>query len=329
MYQEENVRKLFKVFMLMNSMSLLLLFSGCGKDDDKLVMVTTERKTEDVSVELGTKTDVDVAAATTEIPKEEASEADKAISIDAIITANKGDDLLKGGKSYKLTRQYKSNGKDDISEEYFLGFDSEGKYVQTFSNSDGYLQIADRLNGYWFVVENGVTTVLICPDDIGFNSSVDFQHNYMMFSGTGLDGDDLSILDVYRQSGELVVEMQDAKMDRYKYTLQDDYIVKSCEYSTEAGEVFCVDTVTAVDTLTLPKDIVDYRNDEDVRVVSVEYPGNDSMGGYYYLPKNIEFKLTENEYYIYADEEGSQEWKGDTPGEDGKYEDCTLYIYTE
>lgn len=319
------MRKLFKAFILMNSMSLLLLCSGCGKDD-KLVMVTTEKSTENVSIDEATKSDVQAAVATTEVPREEASEQDKAITIEQIYAANAGDEILKGGNSYKVTKQYRSNGQEALMEEYFLGFDTNGQYVQTFSTSDGYLQIADRLNRYWYVVENGVTSVLICPDQGGFDYAVDFQHNNMIFSGLGISGDELTISDVYRQNGELVVEMKDSKNEGYKYTLQDDYRVKTCDYSTEFGDVYCSDTVAKVDAYTLPKDVADCQAAVEQRQISLLYPYGDGMDDFYYISDGVEFKLTDTELKVYKDDNLMEYWEQDAVGEDGKYLETTLYL---
>ena len=77
------MRSLHKVLIIAGLLSLASVASGCGKGDDKLVMVTTERSndTEAITEEV---TEAIETEGTTENTREEASEEEKSITIDMI-----------------------------------------------------------------------------------------------------------------------------------------------------------------------------------------------------------------------------------------------------
>ncbi|MDD6401398.1 MAG: hypothetical protein PUG10_07305 [Lachnospiraceae bacterium] len=319
------MRSLHNVLIIAGLLSLASVASGCGKGDDKLVMVTTERSndTEAIKEEV---TEAIETEGTTENTREEASEEEKSITIDMIYEANRGEALLQDKQSYRMNKKYISDGKEEITEEYFLGVDDKGAYVQVFSNSDNETQILDNRNKVWYVTDSKGVSVLICPDEGGVEYAISYQHDNMIFSKKGINGDDLSISDVYKEAGQLVVEMKDQKQEIYRYFLDEKYRIKKCEYCTVDGVVYCEDVISVVDSYTLPTDIRALKESENLRTVSLQFQGEDAHVREYYVDNSVPVKFTESDSKLYKDEEMKELWTEDQAGEDGKYPDITIYV---
>ena len=320
-------------------MSLALALCGCGKKDDKLELVT-EVSTETVA---GSETETEQSEDTTEAieeykgAREEASEEDKAVTLDMIREANKGDALVKDNKGYSINKIYYYEKSELGSEYQYIGFDDAGNYIQAYEDSAGFVQVLDNYAGYWYVdageyygTNEEVTQknfVLIYPEDGMEAQLVDYTHNNFIINST--DDFDENITDVYREDGNLVVEtsLKDEENDLTgKYYLTDSLEITEYTYYYENGDKYCYAWTVDDADYTAPEYMQELMKATELRNIEVIYADGDGLGYFYEVPKNSPIDIRLTEYKAYLDEACTIEWQESDADAEGGYGDETIYL---
>lgn len=312
---------------------LMVALTGCGKDDDELVLVTTEAITTEEATAIDAMAQDTTDEVTTEevIATEEASEKEKNITIQDIYEANKGDSILAGGLSYGLNTIYYSGDTEVYSEYKYLGFDSSGMYAQVYEDSDGTVQLLDTANYYWYLIEDNELKVLLYPELYVSAAIIESNHNAMIF---GLAEDDMNshiIQDIYRREGAVVIESLycDATGTNYlvEYVLGDNFQISEYTCYDLDGNKVSYSWVTPGATYTNPDIITEAKAMEEAyRTVTVKYVDGEELDMPYYTPVDCPIELSTVEYTAYSDQACTLEWTEVEPNEDGVYTDVTIYM---
>lgn len=326
------IRKMASTLLVMLSIALI---GGCGKKDDQLHMVTTEHITE---VEETTEDPVDQEIEQMEEESrngkttEAALQEDKLVTLSQIKTANSGDSLLVDGKSVSINRIYYGDEGEAASEYEFLGFDEDGNYTQVYENSEGYVQVYDKINNYWYVftgdADDKKTLTLIYPEDDIASYLVENNHTETFFSCPST----AVIRDIYRQEGNLVMEVESSDDSELyvAYTLDENLrVLEMTTYYTEDGSKYnyCFTDLDA--KYEFPEFVSNMKNDEARRAINVVYVNEENgFGGVYDVSATnpVDFRTTGHS--IYMDEACTVEWAAeyDKINSLGFYEDLTIYI---
>ena len=309
----------------------MLALTACGKED-KLVLVTTEAAatqsdattTEDILADIREE-----AENTTEEEKkrEPASEEDKKVTLQAIYDANKGDTLLAGGKNYSMNTIYDNDGIELYSEYQFLGFTKDGLYLQVYEDSNGFTQILDKENGYWYLVDtDGVCYVLIYPEPNVADAIISTNHNDMIISLTEADQ---TIKDIYREDGDLAVET-DYKNESasyvFKYILDDSYRVLEYYCYDSNGEKVSYSWITEGCEYEYPEEIETTQNAVLTRTVTCKVLEGNGLESTYNVPIDKPVKLGLMEYSAYSDEACTTIWTETALESNGMYTDEVIYL---
>lgn len=312
---------------------------GCG--EDKLVMVTTENDTSS-----GSDTDANQNSAETtesiadqiaatavtteeEVVIEEPSEEESKITLDQIYNMNRGDMLLSGGVSYSLNTIYYANDEEVYSEFQFLGFDDNGNYLQVYEDSDGYVQLLDKENLCWYIIEDNALSTLIYPEPGVADSIIEYNHNNMIFaSSDDTDGVE-TIKDIYRANGELTVEVkyEDETGDYiYKYIIDSDLKVKAYTCYGSDGNKISYSWVTEDADYTIPEAVEDAEIMDIKRNVTIAFPDGDGVECTYSVSSAYPVQIRMLEYNAYLDKDCAIVWSEAEPMDNGFYTDETIYL---
>lgn len=328
------MKHLYKYITAAFLLVAVAMTAGCGKD--KLVMVTTEKGTNqstDTDAET-TESLADQIAATAETTEEEViieepSEEENKITLDQLYDMNRGDMLLAGGVSYSLNTIYYANDAEVYSELQFLGFDENGNYLQVYEDSEGYVQILDKENLCWYVIEDNELSTLIYPEPGVADSIIEYNHNNMVFAScSDTDGVE-SINDIYRANGELTVEVkyEDETGDYiYKYIIDSDLKVKAYTCYDSDGTKISYSWVTEDAKYTLPEIVEEARFMDIRRNVTVAFPDGDGVESIYSVSSAYPLQMRMLEYSAYSDRECAIIWSEAEPMDNGFYEDETIYM---
>lgn len=335
------MRKIHRITTALLLTITLSLLGGCGNKDESLHMITTEKSTETTDEEETTteKSELDkeiddMAEESVQKTTEAATEADKAITIEQIRAANTGDALLVDGKSVSISKTYYGEDGECATEYEYLGFDSDGVYTQVYQNSEGYVQIYDKYNNYWYVYtgENSETVplTLIYPEDDIASYLIETNHTNTVFSANTND----TIKDVYRIDGELVVEIDSSTDTDYyvAYTLDEDLrILEYTTYEKESNTKYCYCYTDLDAKYEFPSFVEDMKNKDYVRAVNIFYVDGDGYGSRYEVSAKYPVDFRTTTYTVYVDEECTTEWTSDYDNTDstGLYTDLTLYLRLE
>ncbi len=307
----------------------LALLGGCGnKNDDKLVLITTEKNTGDGNQD-GTATEAVVNEMSTEEPDTEeekvteaASEEDLRITFNQIYNANLGDRLLSdGNRGCSKNTIYYSNGSEVYSEFEFIGFDEDGGYIQAYEDSDGRVQVLDSYNQCWYVAEDNRISTMLYPESGIAAYMINFEHNNMIISTNG-DPSNERIDSVYRMDGRLVVEMnkkEDDALIKYQYFMSDDCKIQEIYCYDENGEKISYSWITSNAVYNMPDAITDImEQSDDFRMIYVEYPYGDGDENIFFVPKKLSVNLNLIQYKAYSDSACQDEWKDSDVESDGR-----------
>lgn len=306
------MKKLYRYTVQLVLALALLLLGGCG-DKDELVLITTERKTEentDASEDMGQKQqepqESDTALSATEAAPstEEASEADKAVTLEAVHAVNSGDKLLAGGQGCSVNTIYYSSGTEVYSEYRFLGFGEDGSYLQAYENSKGNAEVLDNYNQCWYVLEDNRICTKIYPEEGVTPRLISSTHNDIVFSLEEAG----QLQNVYRENGKLVLETIDRESDEepesetdtesdnesglashiqyvYKYYVSDELFIDEIDCYDSTGEKISHTWVTRDAVYNTPDEILELLSgNAEQRAVSIEYPQGGGVSNQYLVP---------------------------------------------
>lgn len=319
-----NMRRMQGIKLIIITTMLMAVLTACGDDkSDELILIpvtTTEATTTE--------------ATTTEEPvatTEEASEKDKAITIQQLRDANRGDALLAGGLSYGLETIYYSGDKEVYSEYHFLGFDHEGMYAQVYEDSDGYAKLLDMSNNYWYVIEENQLSILIYPEQLVGAAIIDSNHNDMLFSFTDSDTGTELVQEVYRRDGVLVVETlygsSSGESYYMEYMLDDQWMVQEYYCYDADGNKVSYSKVLPGESYQIPDMVTEAKDmEEGYRTITVTFTDGAQLDGTYYTPLNVPIEISTIEYVAYSDAGCTTPWKEVEPDEAGVYKDVTIYM---
>lgn len=307
--------------------------TGCGKD--KLTMVTTEKNTNISSSTDSDKTTESIAdeiAATAtateeEVVREEVSAEEAEITLEQIHKANRGDVLLAGGKGFSLNTIYYANDVEVYSEYQYIGFDENGRYLQAYEDSDGFVQILDASGSSWYIAENNELSVLIYPEPGVGDAIVDYNHNELLVASP--DEAEETIKDIYRANGELTVETSFKTGSAeyiFEYALTDDLKVMAITCFDTEGTKISYGWVTEDASYTIPEAVNALINSENLRNVTITFPNGDGVEDIYSIPAEVPVQVKMVEYSAYADYECAIRWKEMDMPEEGLYDDETIYM---
>lgn len=320
------MKKIHRIGTLITALILAMSLGACNKEDDKLVLVTTESKGT-TDTELSTTESVTTESQVTE----EISDRDKGITYQDMYEANRGDVLLSGGTSYGMNTIYYSGDKEVYSEYQFLGFDAQGMYAQVYEDSEGRVEILDAANNYWYVVDGNQLSVLIYPEPYVASAIVDSKHNAFIFTlSAGEDATEI-VENVYRENGKLVVETvfgnSEGENYQMEYILDDDWGVEEYYCYNMDQEKISHSIVTAGDTYEVPEVITEAQAMTDgYRTITVTYMDSDEMDMVYYAPVDIPVEISLMDYVAYSDAACTTVWAEAEPDENGIYKDVTIYM---
>ena len=318
------MRKSHRLSLIALSIFLMIAISACGKKEDDLVLVTTEATATET-------TQSTTEATTAEAATEELSEKEKGITYQDMLEANKGDVLLAGGVSYSMNTIFYANGEETFSEYQFLGFDNHGMYSQVYEDSDGYVELLDAANNYWYVVKDNKLSILIYPEPLVAAAIIDSNHNSMIFGLSGNEDSTEIVQEVYKTEGMLKVETVygSSSGTNYlmEYTLDDSWKVQEFNCYSMDGELLSYSFVTAGDSYEVPAVISEaMAMEQGYRTVTITYVDSDEMDMIYYTPLNIGIQLDMVEYEAYSDQGCTTVWTESEPDENGVYKDVTIYM---
>ncbi len=309
--------------MLLVVLGGIVFLTGCG--DDKLVMTTTENTR--TTTEKQTNSEDATEEAVTEAPSDE----DKALTLSMLYEANKGDALLKDSTGVKVQLDFYGNGNQWGYETYFIGFDSDGNYVQSYENSEGVCNVLDHRRGCWYVSdENGIYTK-IYPENGISDRLVDYNHNEMVYEPSK-EGTTEEIKDIYRMNGSLILETQVSGTDgdyEYTYVLDDEYKILS--YECRSGNALVMSETTVLNTTFQVPSVLtgleDRTNERIITVKNVDYGIEYSYSVSALYPVDFEMYGAA----IYMDEECTIPYNNisqdmERRDENGIYQNLTLYL---
>lgn len=331
------MRRLYKYMSMLIIIMGATMISGCGKD--KLVLVTTEKNS---NIDTGSSTDTDsskqslpdnmpatATSAEEDVVIEEPSEEESKISIEQIFNANVGDNILKDGVSYSLNTIYYANDIEVYSEFQFLGFDSDGNYLQVYEDSDGYLQLLDNANSCWYIFDNNTLSTLIYPEPGVAEAIIEYNHKNMLFAAEDKTDGEEQITDIYRADGELTVDIKYKDEDGeylYKYVIDDELKIKAFTCYGSDGTKISYSWVTSGALYDIPEVIMEARALEFNRSVTVAFPKGDGVECTYNIPMAYPLEIRMIEYQAFSDKECSIPWSEIDPMDNGFYEDETIYM---
>ncbi|MCM1272054.1 MAG: hypothetical protein NC225_03385 [Clostridium sp.] len=308
----------------------MITLTGCG--DDKLIMTTTEN-TRTTTEQQESREDTTEARTT-----EEASEADQALTLSMLHEANKGDVLLQNSAGVKIQFDYYYEDQTydepepySMEETYFIGFDGDGNYVQSYENSSGVVHVHDHSRGCWYISDdNGIHTRIYPEKDLS-ERLVDYYHNDTVYEPKE-DGETEEIKDIYRQSGQLILETsvtQDSEQCEYTYVLDDDYKIISCECRV-GDTVVMTETVSYNISFEMPSvvsELKDRTNERIITVKNVDYGTEYSYSVSSLYP--VDFQTSGP--CIYEDEACTLLFNNigrdvELKEENGSYQDLTVYL---
>jgi len=313
-------KKIISIMIILASLG----FTGC--EDDKLVMVTTESSTEVATTteQLATQEDATTEEVVNKVP---ATDEEAKITLQQIYDANKGDILLAGGKNYSLNTIYYLNDEEVYSEYQFLGFDSSGNYLQVYEDSEGFVQLLDKYNGYWYMVENNELSCLIYPEPGTADTIINYNHNDLLMSPPTESGEEIK--EIYRADDELTVETtykSDTEEFVFKYILSDDLRILAYYTYDIQGTMISYSWVTDGAVYTIPEEITKMMNSENWRNVTVTFPNGDAVDNMFIVPAELPVKVRMVEYSAYSDAEFTTQWTISQVMETGLYGDETIYM---
>lgn len=317
------MKKRFFICTLMSC--LLFMLSGCGKDDDKLVLVTTEKAMVTETEELET---TEATASDALRNTEAASDEEQKITLDQIYTANSGDKLLAGGKGCGLNITYYANDKEYYSEYRYLGFDKDGTYVQAYENSDGEKRILDLMNECWYVVNGESITTLLYPENGAFALVVGYGHDDLIFASTRTSTSKETLASIYRENGKLIAETnvigESGEDYVYRYALGDDLKISSyvC-YDLDGNKI--ADATVAEEVYEFPAIIKEIKDKGLTREIKVVYKDGSVPEYTYYVAPEYPIDITVLEHTAYSDESCTLPWEEAHP-QDGVYKDIAIYL---
>ena len=317
------MKKMHKFIMMAVLVTLLLAITGCG--DDKLHMSTIENTRTTTEAE---KTD-DIDYST-----EEASEEEKAITLAQMFEANKGDALLSGSNGFGTELTFYDSGEPVGTENYFIGFDANGNYIQACENSSGVYRILDRSESCWYVLDQSAVYTLIYPEKDIFEQLVDYYHNDTVY--TRLDdesGVSENISSIYRRDGKLIVEtvMTSDGVDgaTYTYVLDDNLRIEEYVCKDTHGNMLLTEKTELNKKYDAPSFLEELRNRDNGRTITIKYLDNNTEYNYY-VTANYPVSFETFSGSIYFDEECQNQctdisWEENFTDENGLYTDQTVY----
>lgn len=318
------MKKLHRLSLALVAVLLMTVVSACGKKEDELVLVTTEATTTET-------TQITTEAVTTEAATEELTDKEKGITYQDMYDANKGDALLAGGTNYSMNTIYYANGQETFSEYHFLGFDNQGMYSQVYEDSDGYVEILDAANGYWYVVKDNKPSLLIYPEPLVAAAIIDSNHNSMIFGFSGGEDSTEIVQEVYKVEGMLkvgtVYGSSSGTNYQMEYTLDDSWKVQEFNCYNMDGELLSYSFVTAGASYEVPAVVAEaMAMEQGYRTVTITYVDSDEMDMTYYTPLDVGIELSMMEYEAYSDQACTTVWVESEPDESGVYKDVTIYM---
>ncbi len=304
----------------------MTLLTGCG--DDRLIMTTTE------NTRTTTEKQTNSENTTEEQVTEEASGEDKALTLSVLHEANKGDVLLKDSAGVKLQFDFYDNGNRVLQENYFIGFDSDGNYVQSYENSEGVANVLDHRHGCWYISDADGIYTKIYPENGISERLVDYYHNDTVYP-VPKEGDSEEIKDIYRQSGNLILEThvtRDSEEYEYTYILDDEYKILS--YECRIGDTVVMTETTSLNVTYAPPSVLeelsDRTNERIITVKNVDYGIEYNYSVSSLFPVDFEtyganIYIDEACNVIYDNISQDSEFRD----ENGSYQNLTLYLKEE
>lgn len=329
--RKANEKRLNKLILFICLFCFLFGLTGCNDDETDLVLITTEKNEYEDIVLPGSENETDTAVEepiTTEaISTEEASDAEKNLTLDDLYYANRGDVLLSGGSGCSINTIYYSGGTEVYSEYSYLGFDETGNYIQAYEDSDGNMEILDGANQYWYVFEEGRVYTKIYPEEGAAGAMINYNHNELIVTApTESSGETIS--DIYRLNGTLVIEtLYTNSLDEiytYQYHVDDALLVQEIYCYDESGEKISYAWVTKDAVYNMPEEIVDIKTKTAMRIVTLKYPDGSGFETLYEVSETTPIKLEMYNSTAYIDESCSTPWMGAQLG--GLFVDETIYI---
>lgn len=317
------MKKTHKLIMMAAFGTMLSVIAGCG--DDKLVMSTTESTR--VTTEAETEDDIDYST-------EEASEEEKAITLEQVFEANKGDALLNGSNGFGAELTFYESGEPIGTENYFIGFDADGNYIQACEDSSGVYRILDRSESCWYVLDQSAVYTLIYPEKDIFEQLVDYYHNDTVYTRIGEeDGISENISSVYRKDGKLIVEtvmtIDGVDGGTYTYVLDDNLRIEEYVCYDAHGTILLTEKTYPDKKYDAPSFLEELRNRDNGRTITIKYLDNNTEYSYYVTADYpVSFETFSGN--VYSDEECQNpctdiSWEENLTDESGLYTDQTVF----
>lgn len=317
------MKKTHKLIMMAAFGTMLSVIAGCG--DDKLVMSTTESTR--VTSEAETEDDIDYST-------EEASEEEKAITLEQVFEANKGDALLNGSNGFGAELTFYESGEPIGTENYFIGFDADGNYIQACEDSSGVYRILDRSESCWYVLDQSAVYTLIYPEKDIFEQLVDYYHNDTVYTRIGEeDGISENISSVYRKDGKLIVEtvmtIDGVDGGTYTYVLDDNLRIEEYVCYDAHGTILLTEKTYPDKKYDAPSFLEELRNRDNGRTITIKYLDSNTEYSYYVTADYpVSFETFSGN--VYSDEECQNpctdiSWEENLTDESGLYTDKTVF----
>lgn len=317
------MKKTHKLIMMAAFGTMLSVIAGCG--DDKLVMSTTESTR--VTTEAETEDDIDYST-------EEASEEEKAITLEQVFEANKGDALLNGSNGFGAELTFYESGEPIGTENYFIGFDADGNYIQACEDSSGVYRILDRSESCWYVLDQSAVYTLIYPEKDIFEQLVDYYHNDTVYTRIGEeDGISENISSVYRKDGKLIVEtvmtIDGVDGGTYTYVLDDNLRIEEYVCYDAHGTILLTEKTYPDKKYDAPSFLEELRNRDNGRTITIKYLDSNTEYSYYVTADYpVSFETFSGN--VYSDEECQNpctdiSWEENLTDESGLYTDKTVF----
>lgn len=317
------MKKTHKLIMMAAFGTMLSVIAGCG--DDKLVMSTTESTR--VTTEAETEDDIDYST-------EEASEEEKAITLEQVFEANKGDALLNGSNGFGAELTFYESGEPIGTENYFIGFDADGNYIQACEDSSGVYRILDRSESCWYVLDQSAVYTLIYPEKDIFEQLVDYYHNDTVYTRIGEeDGISENISSVYRKDGKLIVEtvmtIDGVAGGTYTYVLDDSLRIEEYVCYDAHGTILLTEKTYPDKKYDAPSFLEELRNRDNGRTITIKYLDSNTEYSYYVTADYpVSFETFSGN--VYSDEECQNpctdiSWEENLTDESGLYTDKTVF----
>ncbi len=329
--RNSNKKRLNNLILFIFLFCFSIGLTGCNDDESELVLITTEKNEyEDIVLpgsENATDTAVEEPITTEAVVTEEASDAEKNITLEDLYYANRGDVLLSGGSGCSINTIYYSDGTEVYSEYSFLGFDESGNYTQAYEDSDGNMEILDGANQYWYVLEEGRIYVKIYPEEGASGAMINYNHNELIVTAPSTESGEV-ITGIYKIEGKLVIETNYTnsldEVYTYKYFVDDTLLVQEIYCYDEYGEQISYAWVTQNAVYNMPEEILNIKTAASLRMVTLKYPDGSGFETIYELPDTTPIKLEMYNSTAYIDESCSTPWMGAQVG--GLFADETIYI---